>query len=136
MTLEARDRYYSDFLAEKFDTSVWLLDKAVSLALNARQQRNAELLTVHMIYEGCVSSYFKEYDEGDTARIAVLDERYNRMIKVLDTYGPSTGDLNWSHMSIRRTLEESAWLDWAGWRDELPKGETQRPAPEKYADAE
>ena len=89
-----------------------------------------------MIYEGCVSSYFKEYDEGDTARISVLNERYNRMVKVLDTYGPSTSDLNWAHVSIHRTLEESAWLDWADWRDELPKGETQRPAPEKYADAE
>ena len=122
MTLNAIGQYDNAFIAEQFDNSVWLLEKAAGMALNARQQRNAELLMVHMLYEGCFSSYFKAYDEGDTARIAVLDERYNRMIKVLDTYGPITGDLNWSHMSIRRTLEESAWLDWAGWRDELPKG--------------
>ncbi len=134
-SLDAMCNYDQAFLAEQFDTSVWLLEKAVSLAQSAKQQRNAELLTVHMIYEGCLSSYFKEYDEGDTARISVLNERYNRMVKVLDTYGPSTSDLNWAHVSIHRTLEESAWLDWADWRDELPQGETQRPAPEKYADA-
>ena len=70
-SLDAMCNYDQAFLAEQFDTSVWLLEKAVSLALSAKQQRNAELLTVHMIYEGCLSSYFKEYDEGDTARIAV-----------------------------------------------------------------
>ena len=135
MSLDAGGQYDSAFLEEQFDNSVWLFEKAVKLALNARQQRNVELLMVHMIYEGCLSSYFKAYDNGDSARIAALDERYNRMIKILDTYGPSTNDLNWASVSIRRTLEESAWLDWAGWRDDLPQGETQRPAPTEYAEA-
>ena len=131
-----RGQYDNAFLAEQFDTSVWLFEKAESMALNSRQQRNCELLSVHMLYEGCVSSYFKEYDEGDTERIAVLDERYSKLIQILDKYGKNTNDLNYGHVSIQRTLEDSAWLDWAGWRDDLPQGETQRPAPEKYADAE
>ena len=135
MTLNAIGQYDNAFIAEQFDNSVWLLEKAAGMALNARQQRNAELLMVHMLYEGCFSSYFKAYDEGDTARIAVLDERYNKMVKILDSCGLGTDGLNFANISIRRTLEESAWLDWASMRDELPKGETQRPAPEKYADA-
>ncbi len=135
-SIDMRGQYDNAFLAEQFDTSVWLFEKAESMALNSRQQRNCELLSVHMLYEGCVSSYFKEYDEGDTERIAVLDERYSKLIQILDKYGKNTNDLNYGHVSIQRTLEDSAWLDWAGWRDELPKGETQRPAPVKYADAE
>ena len=135
MTLNAIGQYDNAFIAEQFDNSVWLLEKAAGMALNARQQRNAELLMVHMLYEGCFSSYFKAYDEGDTARIAVLDERYNKMVKILDSCGLGTDGLNFANISIRRTLEESAWLDWASMRDELPKGETQRPAPVKYADA-
>ena len=135
MTLNAIGQYDNAFIAEQFDNSVWLLEKAAGMALNARQQRNAELLMVHMLYEGCFSSYFKAYDEGDTARIAVLDERYNKMVKILDSCGLGTDSLNFANISIRRTLEESAWLDWASMRDELPKGETQRPAPAKYADA-
>ena len=135
MTLNAIGQYDNAFIAEQFDNSVWLLEKAAGMALNARQQRNAELLMVHMLYEGCFSSYFKAYDEGDTARIAVLDERYNKMVKILDSCGLGTDGLNFANISIRRTLEESAWLDWASMRDELPKGETQRPAPAKYADA-
>ena len=135
-SIDMRGQYDNAFLAEQFDTSVWLFEKAESMALNSRQQRNCELLSVHMLYEGCVSSYFKEYDEGDTERIAVLDERYSKLIQILDKYGKNTNDLNYGHVSIQRTLEDSAWLDWAGWRDDLPQGETQRPAPEKYADAE
>ena len=135
-SIDMRGQYDNAFLAEQFDTSVWLFEKAESMALNSRQQRNCELLSVHMLYEGCVSSYFKEYDEGDTERIAVLDERYSKLIQILDKYGKNTNDLNYGHVSIQRTLEDSAWLDWAGWRDDLPQGETQRPASEKYADAE
>ena len=44
--------------------------------------------------QGCFSSYFKAYDEGDTARIVVLDERYNKMVKILDSCGLGTDGLN------------------------------------------
>ena len=89
-----------------------------------------------MYYEGIYSSYFKAYDNNDTERLAELSRRYDLIIERMTKYGINIKNFTIFKSSISDNLEDAAWLDWVDWRDELPKGETQRPVPDKYAKAE
>ena len=127
------DTYDTEYYAENFDRSVYLLERAAELASSKAQQTRCELLTAHIYYEGCYSSYFRAYDNGDTERIAVLSERYDRIMKILAENRINYKWMNGGAAAIQTNLEDSAWLDWIKVRDELPCGDVRRPMPDKYS---
>ena len=116
--------------------TTYLLEKAENMAADEAQLKKCELFTCHMYYEGIYSSYFKAYDNNDTERLAELSRRYDLIIERMTKYGINIKNFTIFKSSISDNLEDAAWLDWVDWRDELPKGETQRPVPDKYAKAE
>ena len=125
--------YDTEYYAENFDRSVYLLERAAELASSKAQQTRCELLTAHIYYEGCYSSYFRAYDNGDTERIEVLSERYDRIMKILAENRINYKWMNGGAAAIQTNLEDSAWLDWIKVRDELPCGDVRRPMPDKYS---
>ena len=127
------DTYDTEYYAENFDRSVYLLERAAELASSKAQQTRCELLTAHIYYEGCYSSYFRAYDNGDTERIEVLSERYDRIMKILAENRINYKWMNGGAAAIQTNLEDSAWLDWIKVRDELPCGDVRRPMPDKYS---
>ena len=115
-----------------FDYTTELLEKALMMAGNEWQILNTERLSCSMYYEGCHSSYFKAYDENDTARLAELSRRYDLMIERLKNNNYDLNEFTWVKLTIVENIEDAAWLYWVGFRDNLPMGATQRPAPGKY----
>ena len=91
-----------------------------------------------VLYRQCYTSYFKAYDAGDEEMLAYLDGRYQRAYDILIEVGLDPKALlgfGGSTFAISDNLEDSAWIDWIGWRDDLtPEGTVQRPAPEKYTE--
>ena len=125
-------RYDTAYIEEQFEYTTYLLEKAEDMAADEAQLKKCELFSCHMYYEGIYSSYFKAYDNNDIERLAELSRRYDLIIERMTKYGINIKNFTIFKSSISDNLEDAAWLDWADWRDELPKGETQRPMPDKY----
>ncbi len=129
VTTDTLNPYY---FIENADRMEELLERAVHLAETDLQRTQCELLTVAMYYGVCYSEYFKAYDDGDTARIAELSEKYDLMISRLKSNGYSIKNIKVmgnTAVSISETLEKEAWSNWKSARRNLPQGETVRPAP-------
>ena len=129
----------SDYFIENADKIEEIIERAIELAGSAKQQRYCETLSVGIYYGICYSAYFKAYDEGDAARIAELSEKYDLLISRLKKYGfdiSSIVTIFQARVSISDNLEDEAWTNWLEQRDSLPKGETQRPIPDKYVTGE
>ncbi len=130
--------YNEKFVSENYEKMIGLVEKAVSLADNADQQKRCEMLSCHVYYESCFSTYFRAYDANDTATIEQLNAYYDHMVSIIRKYGFSLDQLqSVSVISIQENLEDSAWIDWIPVRDCLTDpGATQREMPEKYRPVE
>ena len=129
VTTDTLNPYY---FIENADRMEELLERAVHLAETDLQRTQCELLTVAMYYGVCYSEYFKAYDDGNTARIAELSEKYDLMISRLKSNGYSIKNIKVmgnTAVSISETLEKEAWSNWKSARRNLHQGETVRPAP-------
>ena len=100
-----------------FATMEALIERAIELAGSAEQQRSCETLSVSICYGICCSEYFKAYDDGDTARLKELSEKYDLLISRMKKYK--------YNISSIATIYQM--------RGELPGGADTRPIPDKYA---
>ena len=111
-------RYNTGFYRDRFDSFVEMFDAAMAEADSKAQEDAIELLSCTMLYMGCYSSYFREYLEGDTDRIAVLEERYALVLERLRKFGynpalvPTITSTPSECVSLADTLYEAAWRDW------------------------
>lgn len=130
--------YNEKYMSENYEEMVALLEKAISLADSADQQMRCEMLSCHVYYEACFSTYFRAYDADDTATIDKLSAYYDHVISIIRKYGFNPKKLqSISTLSISLNLEDAAWLEWISVRDRLTDpGVEQREMPEKYRDAE
>lgn len=107
-----------------------LIERAIELAGSAEQQRSSETLSVSICYGICCSEYFKAYDDGDTARLKELSEKYDLLISRMKKYRyniSSIATIYQMRVSISDNLEDEARTNWLGVRDELPGGADTRP---------
>jgi len=117
------ERYNLGYFHTRFDNFMDMFDTALSLADSEWQQKNLELWSCGMMYMGCYSSYYFEWQLGNTDRIEVLSERYDRIIELMKKYGFSTEVLSIKHpgdnVNFSDTLEEAAWHDWYRWYEDV-----------------
>ena len=114
------DRYSTTFYANRFDEFCNLMEGALSMTESKAQEKAVKRLYVTILYMGCFSSYYNEWLEGDTDRIAVLSERYDRCMNMVRELGCDPTDMptiNGGGAAIHysTTLEEAAWKDWTDW---------------------
>ena len=113
-----------------------LIERAIELAGSAEQQRSCETLSVSICYGICCSEYSKAYDDGDTACLKELSEKYDLLISRMKKYKyniSSIATIYQMRVSISDNLEDEARTNWLGVRGELPGGADTRPIPDKYA---
>ncbi|MBE6708605.1 MAG: DUF4838 domain-containing protein [Ruminococcaceae bacterium] len=130
-------RYSTTFYRENFDEFCTLIETALSMTESKYQEDRLNRLYVTVLYMGCYSSYYHAWLEGDTERIAVLSERYDRSMEIVRSlgYDPTnlptiTGGDGCVHYAP--TLEEAAWSDWVEWYDDI----TGQPLPDDAPSAE
>jgi len=131
--LYADNRYQKGFFKDRFDSFVEMLDEAGRLANTKAQENAVKRLTITMLHMGCYSSYYFAYLEGDTERMELLSDRYDRCLNLLRElgydpnkfYGLSYG----SYKSFASTIEEAAWKEWVNGVIGFT-GITGRPLPE------
>ena len=126
------DRYSTTFYRNNFDEFCTLIESALSMTESKYQEDRLNRLYVTVLYMGCYSSYYPAWLEGDTERITVLSERYDRCMEIVRGFGydptnlPTiTGGQGYS-ISYAPTLEEAAWSDWVEWYDDI----TGQPLPD------
>lgn len=98
-----------------WERMIELLESAIPKANSARQQAACELLSVSMYYIGCYYSYFPAYMENDTERLALLEERYDLLIKRLkdNGYNPAAiVGVDNGTCRIHENINVMAWNDW------------------------
>lgn len=126
--------YDPAYMMEMSDCTSELIERAVDMAVFADQRMRCEILSATVYYQGCYSSYFKAYDDGDEARLNVLRGRYALAMERLAKVGYNLDSFTWAKLYMNRTIDDEAWNKWVGQReDKLPHGETVRPAPPEYA---
>ncbi len=126
--------YDPAYMMEMSDCTSELIERAVDMAVFADQRMRCEILSATVYYQGCYSSYFKAYDDGDEARLNVLRDRYALAMERLAKVGYNLDSFTWAKLYMNRTVDDEAWNKWVGQReDKLPHGETVRPAPPEYA---
>ena len=126
--------YDPAYMMEMSDCTSELIERAVDMAVFADQRMRCEILSATVYYQGCYSSYFKAYDDGDEARLNVLRGRYALAMERLAKVGYNLDSFTWAKLYMNRTVDDEAWNKWVGQReDKLPHGETVRPAPPEYA---
>ena len=88
------------------------------------------MLTLSVSQLLCCSEYFKAYDDGDTARLKELAEKYDLLISRMKKYKyniSSIATIYQMRVSISDNLEDEARTNWLGVRGELPGGADTRP---------
>ena len=118
------ERYSTTFYANNFDEFCNLIESAISMVETKAQENRLNRLYVTILYMGCYSSYYPAWLDGDTDRLAVLEERYNKCMELIRSFGydpanlPTIGAGDYAvHYST--TLEEAAWKDWTGWFENI-----------------
>jgi len=112
------DKLNTHFFKARFDDYMELFEAAAAMADSTAHQSKVELLSCSMLYLGCYSSYFLEYNDKNTERIAVLEERYSlifdRLIK--NGHDPKRlGSLTGAEddiVCLPDTLYDAAWSEW------------------------
>ena len=116
-----------EYFAAHYDEMYALLDTAIRRAPSYAAEVNVRKRMIPCIWLGSMYSYFPAYDSGDTARLAVLEERYEVLKDCIADVGI---DYKWTYkgfrvlswddlVSIGATLEESAWTYFAEYRGDL-----------------
>ena len=126
------DKFDFEYDYEQFDRSAYLVEKALDMATTASQAAKCEIFSCHMYYKGCYASYFKAYDENDTERLTELARRFELLSSRMRKHGFKFSCIDIFKTSMADNLEDAAWTEWVGSRDSLPRGEVQRPMPDKY----
>ena len=125
------DPYY---MAEMSDCTTELIERAIETAVFEDQRVRCEILSASVYYQGCYSSFFKAYDDGDEARLNVLRDRYSLAMERLKSAGYNLESFTWPKLYMYEKLDDEAWNKWVEQReDTLPHGETVRPAPPEYS---
>lgn len=128
-------RYSTTFYRENFDEFCSLMEGALSMAESKTQEKAINRLYATVLYMGCYSSYYHAWLEGDTERIAVLSERYDRSMEMVRNLGydptnmPTITGGEGYKISYAPTLEEAAWKDWVEWYDEITGNDLPEDAP-------
>lgn len=112
------DKFNTHFYKYRFDYYMELMEAAANEADSARQQKKAELLSCSVIYMGCYSSYFLEYEAKNTERLAVFEERWARMLEILTENGydikriPTLTANEVDLVEYSDTVSNEAWSKW------------------------
>jgi len=128
----ADKRYSTGFYMDRFDHFVELMEAAAADACSAKQEERVMRLYASVLYKGCYSSYYFAWLEGDTERMEVLAERYEKCMDIVRGLGhdpanlPTIGSGEGFSISYAPTIEEAAWSDWVDWYDDI----IGRPLPE------
>ncbi len=118
-------RYSTIFYNNNFDEFCALMENALAVSESKVQDKAIKRLYATVLYMGCYSSYYPAWLEGDTERIAVLSERYDRCMEMVRELGydptnlPTIGTGTGYTVSYSPTLEEAAWKDWLEWYDDI-----------------
>ena len=106
------------------------------LYVTAEQINRINRLYATVLYMGCYSSYYFAYNDGDTERMEVLSDRYDRCMEMVRSFGfdptnlptinQGTGEYLPYNVHYSPTIEEAAWKDWVDWYDDI----THDPLPE------
>jgi len=121
-------RYSTGFYKDRFDHFIELMEAAAAEADSALQEEYVMRLYASVLYKGCYSSYYFEWLEGDTERMAYLAQRYEQCMDIVRNLGHDPQSLITAADRIRYapTIEEAAWSDWVEWYERI----TSRPIPE------
>ena len=99
-----------DMIAEKYDLMFDLLEAAIPLARNRRQEQRCVALQAGLIYKGSVAAYPKAQAAHDTERMAELSRRYALMRDRLLKFGVDITNrsqlIGWSGNAHPATIEE------------------------------
>ena len=98
-----------------WDRMIECLETAITKATSARQQAACEALSVSMYYIGCYYAYFPAYVANDSDRLAILDERYDLLVKRLGDNGFDISAIigvDNLKMSILDDINKMAWNEW------------------------
>lgn len=119
------DECSSNFSGIKYDTFKYSgmfnalaenTEAAILLSCSVSQERNSELLSCRIIYEGCFSSYFNAYYSEDKEKIKSLENKYSVMLERLEKNGISD--------SLPSDLYSIAWEEWEEFKNILCNVET------------
>jgi len=126
--------YDTAYIREHGDTMLELIEKAISLADDARTEYRIRLLSCHVYYEYILSHYFVAYEAEDAEMLEALDQMYLDTIELIKEMGfdlTAVVSVDGGTTKIYPTLEQEAWLVWVDNRSEiLGISENLRPAPE------
>jgi len=118
-------RYNIGHYRTRFDYFVELFEAAEYCANSDEQVIAVKKYACPMLYMGCYASYFFEYLEGDTERVDILSERYDRCMNFIRSLGfeptflqPYPGALT-HDIYYGATLEEAAWRDWKTYYEDI-----------------
>lgn len=131
---------YSDpaYLRQNGDVMIDLMEKALSLAADEKQEYRINLLMCHVYYCYIFANYFPAYEAEDSVKLAELEQMYNDTIELILDLGFELEGKQYNH--IYPTLEQEAWIVWVSKRTAiLGYSENLRPAPEVediYAETE
>jgi len=120
----AEKRFNVGFYKDRFDYFTELMELAAADTCSAKQELMLDRLYASVLYMGCFSSYYYAYLDGDTERMAVLAERYEKCMDIARSYHnlenfPIIGTSDAYTMTYSPTIEEAAWLDWVDWYDDI-----------------
>jgi len=116
-------RYDTHYYMNHYDEFVTLFDEALLLAESQWHQDNIERLSITMLYMGCYSSYYIAHIKGDTERMEVLSDRYDRSLELLRKFGYDPNKIPTLHAGdsadLAATIEEAAQIDWIKWYEAI-----------------
>ena len=128
-------RFDYDVFHATEDRAMTLLDTAITLANNERQQKAAERFSCDFLYKYCYYNYFRALDAGDTETMAKLEDAYAVFRERMAHNGFVKSFRNFAtEVIFQPTLAEEAEVNWTPWRDELTDPETLIPMSDEVED--
>ena len=97
------DPYYMEVM---FDCTTELIERAIETAVFKDQRMRCEILSASVYYQGCYSSFFKAYDDGDEARLGVLRGRYSLAMERLKNAGYNLESFTWPKLYMFDKLDD------------------------------
>jgi len=112
---ESADANYSGF-AVKREYIIWLFDQIIRLAQTAEQQRSAELMFVHALYDILVGLYREGYSTGTEAEQSEYFAIADRLKGVFEKYGYfNMNFMGYGHIgNVDWTTDPYEWITFRG----------------------
>lgn len=114
--------FNTDLYSKNYVSALDLMNTATEFAGSAEKEDRCRILNCHILYMGCMSSYYDAYYSADREAVESLSADYDTISATLEKFGVKIADFTGISHSPASDLFDAAWKDWIGLRDKLYKG--------------